>query len=89
MQAQRLAGALGKQPAVRGERAEAADVDVPQVQWRLALVDPLRDQAAGAAGVGDAGRVEARGDSNIQLVASPRMRLYCVGREALQEPGSI
>ena len=46
-------------PAIRVERREAADVDVPQVERRLAVDDPFGDELAGAAGIGDARRVEA------------------------------
>ena len=59
MEAERLDRAVGEMPAIGVERGEAADVDVPQVERRLAVDDPLGDELAGAAGIGDAGRVEA------------------------------
>ena len=62
VQAERLDGAVGEVPAVRVERREAADVDVPQVDRRLAADDPLGDELAGAARVGDARGVEAGAD---------------------------
>ena len=71
VQAQRLDGAVGEVAAVRVERGEAADVDVPQVERRLAVDDPLRDELARAARVRDARRVEAGADE----VAGERRRL--------------
>ena len=62
VEAERLHRAVGEVAAVRVERREAPDVDVPEVERRLAAGDPLRDQAARAARVRDAGRVEARAD---------------------------
>src|SRR5207244_4222089 len=70
VQAERFAGASCERLAVRGERREAADVDVPQVTRRFAFDDPFGDQPAGAARVRDAGRVEAGGDKAVAQLGS-------------------
>ena len=57
--------------------AEAADVDRPEVERRLAAGDPLGQRPAGAAGGRDAEGVEAGADDRMPLIsgASPRMKL--------------
>ena len=59
MQPERLGGAIEQMRAVGVKRREAAQVDVPQVDRRIAADDPFGDQAPGAAGVGDTCRIEA------------------------------
>ena len=58
MQPQRLDGAVGEMAAVRMEGREASDVDIEDIERRFAIDDPFSDQPAGAAGIGNAGRVE-------------------------------
>ena len=60
VQSERLDRAVGKVPPIGVEGREAPDVHVPQVERRLAADDPLGNEPPGSAGVGDAGRIEAR-----------------------------
>ncbi len=62
VEAERFHRAVGQVAAVRVEGREAPDVDVPDVERRLAAGDPLGDQASGAARVRDAGGVESGAD---------------------------
>lgn len=48
-QSQRFADALAQVGAIGLEGLGAADVHVPQVEWRFAIVHPLRQRHAGAA----------------------------------------
>ena len=84
MQAQRLARALGQALAVGVVRAEAADVDVPQVARRLAVGDPLRDELSRTPGVGDASRIEASADEVIAQLRRLTQDEVAIGREALR-----
>ena len=54
MQAEGFDRAIGEMLAVGVKWREAARVDIPQVERRLAIHDPLGHEFAGAAGVGDA-----------------------------------
>ena len=82
-QAERLGHPRLEVGAVLLERLGAADVDFPEVEGRLAVVDPLRQRHAGAAGRDDADRIVAGRDQ----VAGEFRRLAeivaVVGREAL------
>ena len=84
VQAQRLARALSQALAIGVVRAEAADVHVPQVAGGLAIGDPLRDQLARTAGVGDAGRIETGADEVIAQLRCLAQDEIAIGREALR-----
>src|SRR5258708_38487431 len=60
MGSQRLDGAVGEMAAVRMEGRKAADVDIEDIERRFAIDDPFSDQPAGATGIRNAGRIEAR-----------------------------
>jgi hypothetical protein len=64
------------------ERCEAADVDVPQVDRRLAADDPLRDELSRAAGVRYAGRVESGADEIASELGRFAENEVAIGREA-------
>ena len=49
-------------PAVGVEGREAPDVDVPKIERSFAVDDPLGDELAGAAGIGDARGIESGAD---------------------------
>ena len=59
MEPQRFNGTVGEMAPIGMKRREAANVDVEDVERRLAVDDPFRDQPACAARVGDAGGIEA------------------------------
>ncbi len=60
--------------------AEAADVEGPEIHLRLAMGDPLRQRAAGAAAGGDARR-EAAGDEEIVELGRLAHDRLAVGRD--------
>ena len=82
-QAERLGDALLQVAPVLLERLRAADVDLPQVEWRFAVVDPLRQRHAGAAGGNDADGVVARRDPVAAKFRRFAEIVAVVGREAL------
>ena len=81
-QAERLGDALLQIAAVLLERLGAADVDFPQVEGRLAVVDPLRQRHAGAAGRDDADRIVAGRDPVAVEFRRFAEIVAVVGREA-------
>src|SRR4029453_9477976 len=50
--------ALPEESGLIHRRAEAARIDLPEVERWLAMPNPLRDRPSGTAGTGDAERVE-------------------------------
>ena len=64
-------------------RAEAADVDRPEVERRLAGRDPLGERLAGAAAGRDAERVEAGADVEAAQLRRLAEDEVAIGREAL------
>ena len=70
--AERLDASRAEERAVAVPRAEAADVDRPQVEGLLAADDPLGEGLARPAAEGQAGGVEAR--QHVQLAAAPASR---------------
>ena len=84
MQPERLGGAIEQMPAIGVKRREAAQVDVPQVDRRIAADDPFGHQPPGAAGVGDAGGVEARADEIAPELGRLAQNEIAVQREALR-----
>src|SRR6476659_3185971 len=71
-------------PAIGMKRREAPDVDVPQVDRRIAADDPFGHQPAGTAGVGDAGGVEASADEVTPELGRLAQNEIAVQREALR-----
>ena len=65
VQAQHFLDAVRQPALVAVEAREAADVDRPQVERRLALHDPLGERLARASGRRDAHRVEAAADPDV------------------------
>ena len=65
-------------------RAEAADVDRPEVVGRLAARDPLGERLAGAAAGRDAERVEAAADVEALELGRLAEDEVAIGREALR-----
>ena len=63
-------------------RAEAADVDRPEIERRLAGRDPLGERLAGAAARGDAEGVEAAADEEALQLRRLAEDEVAVGREA-------
>jgi hypothetical protein len=61
-QAERFGDAALQVMPVLLERLRPADVDFPQIEGRLAVIHPLRQRKAGAAGGNDADRIVAGGD---------------------------
>src|SRR4029079_11647424 len=61
-QTERLGHARLEVAAVLLERLGAADIDLPEIEGRLAVIDPLRQRHAGAAGRNDADRIITGGD---------------------------
>ena len=64
--------------------AEAADVDRPQIEGRLALGDPLGERHAGAAAGRDAEGVEAGADKDAAHLRRLAEDEVPVGREAFR-----
>ena len=83
-QAERLDGAVVEIGPVALEGLDAADVDVPQVEGRLAILHPLRQRHAGAAGGLDADGVEAAADPEVFQVLRLAEVVAVVRSEALR-----
>ena len=81
-QSERLFRAVVEIGPVGLERLNAPDVDVPQVEGRLAVLHPLRQRHARAARRLDADRIEATGDPEIAQVRRFAEIVAVVGREA-------
>ena len=78
-----LGDAVRQPGLVRVEAREAADVDRPQVECRLAADDPLGERLAGAAARGDAHRIEAAADVQVVDAGRGSEDEVVVGREQL------
>jgi hypothetical protein len=65
------------------ETGEAADIDRPQVERRLAGRDPLGERHAGPARARDAHRIEAGADEEVPQTRRLAQDVVEVGREAL------
>src|SRR5438105_5519575 len=66
------------------KRRDAPDVDVENVEWRLAVDDPFGDQPAGAAGVCDAGRIETGANEIAVELGRFAENEIAIEREALR-----
>ena len=84
MQAEDLGYPVVQPLVVAVEGGEAADVDRGQVQAGLALGDPLGQRPPGAAGRGDADRVEAGADEEVPQLRGLAQDELVVRGEALR-----
>ena len=84
MQAEDLGHPVVQPLVVAVEGGEAADVDRGQVQARLALGDPFGQRPPGAAGRGDADRVEAGADEEVPQLRGLAQDELVVRGEALR-----
>ena len=88
MQPQRLAGAFGQHLAVAHEPAEAANVHIPQIGAGFAANDPLGHQAARAAAVGNASRVEPGANkiiAQLRRFAEDEVAIRCEALGAIEQ----
>ena len=83
-QPERLDGAIAQIALVTLEGRAAADVDVPQVDGRVPVHDPVCEHLAGAARGLDADGVEARRHEQAAGLGRFAEQVAVIGREALR-----
>src|SRR5690606_28196390 len=79
-----LAHPLAQVAAVALEGLGAADVDIRKVEWRMAVLEPLRQREAGAARRDDADRVVAAGHPEAAGLRRLAEIVAVIGREAFR-----